>query len=309
MESIVDESQRLMQASLATGSRVAYKKCIERFIEFRQIFNLHACWPVEQQQIVMFIAYLSLEGRAPSSINLHISALAYVHKMNNWKDPTDSFVISKLKEGCRRLNPREDSRLPITPQILTKLISILPSICNSGYEVFLFKAAFLLAFFGFLRVGEFTAASKSADCSRILSVEDIKVGESGMSHLEVRVRYSKTDQRGTTVLLRVDSASDILLCPVNAMLQYLQARSTWRGPLFIHFNKQPLTSYQFNHMIKTAIKAIGLSPKYFSSHSFRIGAATAASVGGFSDDQIKEMGRWRSSAFQSYIRPQISLSV
>ena len=295
----------MLQASLAPGTWIAYKNCVEKFIQFRRINQLNACWPADQQQIAMFIGYLSLEGKAPSSISSHISALAFVHKINNWVDPTDNFVVSKLKEGCKRTNPREDSRLPITPQILERVIASLTSICRSAFEVLLFRAAFLLSFFGFLRVGELAAASKSADCSRILAVDDIKVTHGASSYLEVRVRYSKTDQRGLSVVLKIDNAARVELCPVNAMIQYLRARPHSRGPLFIHFNGDSLTYYQFNYVLKKAIKVIGLVPNNFSSHSFRIGAATAASVGGMSNDRIKELGRWKSSAFQLYIRPQM----
>ena len=40
----------------------------------------------------------------------------------------------------------------------------------------------------------------------------------------------------------------------------------------------------------------------FSSHSFRIGAATVAGRNGIPDLLIQELGRWKSNAFQSYIR-------
>jgi len=40
----------------------------------------------------------------------------------------------------------------------------------------------------------------------------------------------------------------------------------------------------------------------FSSHSFRIGAATVAAQRGIPDHQIQLMGRWTSNAYQLYIR-------
>lgn len=44
------------------------------------------------------------------------------------------------------------------------------------------------------------------------------------------------------------------------------------------------------------IKAIGLDPKQYKGHSFRIGAATQASKVGFSENAIQNMGRWKSDA-------------
>ena len=40
----------------------------------------------------------------------------------------------------------------------------------------------------------------------------------------------------------------------------------------------------------------------YKGHSFRIGAATFAAECGFSDAQIRLMGRWQSDAFRKYIR-------
>ncbi|XP_072050355.1 uncharacterized protein [Amphiura filiformis] len=234
MEALRDESHRLVRASVASSTWASYRKGIENFIDFREKFNLGSSWPANQSHIVAFISFLSSEGWAPSSINSNISAIAFVHNINGWLDPTCSFLIKKLKEGCRRLNPRVDSRLPITPPILNKLVQHLPSICSSSYEAQLFKAAFLLAFFGFLRVGELTCQRKQGIFSRVILKQDIGA------------RYKSKSQ---------------------------------------------------------GIKLIGLDPEYFSPHSFRIGAATAAAMGGINDEKIKEMGRWKSSAFRLYIRP------
>ncbi len=304
MESVENEMQRLLKASLAPGTWVAYRNCVQKFIKFRQDFQLHTFWPSNVIQISRFVAFLSLEGKAPSSINLHISALSYVHKINNWVDPTVSFIISKLKEGCRRLDHRIDSRLPVTPQILVRLIQVLPSVCKSNFESSLFKAAFLLAFFGFLRVGELAVATKRSDCSRIISVSDVYIKTFCM---DIRIRYSKTDQRGNAVMLTIERSSNRQLCPVEAMLHYLQIRSSMLGPLFIHFNREPLTTFQFNHVLKQAIRVVGLAPENFSAHSFRIGAATAAAMHGANEEKIKELGRWKSASYKLYIRPQILL--
>ena len=42
--------------------------------------------------------------------------------------------------------------------------------------------------------------------------------------------------------------------------------------------------------------------KLFSSHSFRAGAASMMAAIGYSDDDIKAVGRWSSRAFMEYIK-------
>ena len=46
----------------------------------------------------------------------------------------------------------------------------------------------------------------------------------------------------------------------------------------------------------------GISGNFSSHSSFRIGAATVAGRNGIPDHLIQELGRWKSNAFQSYIR-------
>ena len=52
-----------------------------------------------------------------------------------------------------------------------------------------------------------------------------------------------------------------------------------------------------------AIRAAGLDPTGYSTHSLRAGAATDAAGLGFSEAQIQSLGRWRSQAYKLYIRP------
>lgn len=53
----------------------------------------------------------------------------------------------------------------------------------------------------------------------------------------------------------------------------------------------------------------GVDPSPFSGHSFRVGAATTAARVGIQDATIKMLGRWRSTAYQRYIRtPQSELA-
>ncbi len=91
----------------------------------------------------------------PAQQEHNVSAIGYSHKICGYEDPTDNFAIRQLLEGFRRLRPKQpDSRLPITLPMLHRILDSLIRICYSQYEVLCFQAAFTLAFFGFMRVGE-----------------------------------------------------------------------------------------------------------------------------------------------------------
>ena len=55
------------------------------------------------------------------------------------------------------------------------------------------------------------------------------------------------------------------------------------------------------------VTLIGLSPAAYSSHSYRSGCATTATMAGLSDWEIKLLGHWASDAYQRYIRALVPL--
>ena len=73
----------------------------------------------------------------------------------------------------------------------------------------------------------------------------------------------------------ISSQTDKVVCPVLALMDYFrQAGDT--GMLFTHFDMTPLTKYQLNHVLKSAVLFCDF-PNLYQSHSFRIiGAATSA---------------------------------
>ena len=288
-------------ASNSGNTMATYRTGLSAFNKFRDESKTAILWPPPVEQIVNFIAYLSFQGYAESTARAYVASIGYECKIRGLDDSTNRFVVSKVLEGFKRLKSKGDTRLPITEKVLARLIDTLDAVCSSFYEAKLYKAAYTLAFFAFLRVGEF-ALSKGNNLHTILRVSDVSLLN---NQLTLCLRCSKTDQlgRGITIVLNRHGSS---ICPVQAMANFLQIRPQFMGPLFCHFGGKPLTRYQFSAVLDKAIIAIGLDNKYYKSHSFRIGAASAAADRGFSDDDIKMAGRWKSSAFKTYIRSPLT---
>ena len=129
----------------------------------------------------------------------------------------------------------------------------------------MFRAACLLAYFGFLQSGEFTVPSSSAfNPSVHLSVSDVSVDVPlNPSCLEVFIKASKTNpfRKGCDILIGLGSPP---LCAVQAVVSYLAQRSHRPGPLFLLENGLPLT----RSLVTDRLRAILLSaelPGDFSS--------------------------------------------
>ena len=66
----------------------------------------------------------------------------------------------------------------------------------------------------------------------------------------------------------------------------------------------PLTRYQFNAVMKKALHAIKVNSLKFSSHSFRIGAASELAAAKYDDATIRQLLRWsqRGNTHRIYVR-------
>lgn len=74
------------------------------------------------------------------------------------------------------------------------------------------------------------------------------------------------------------------------------------GPLFQNIGGTPVTHSYVTGQLTFILKFLGIDPKFYKGHSFRIGAATHATTLGFSEPYIRQLGRWNSNTVQRYIR-------
>ncbi|XP_063049771.1 uncharacterized protein LOC134444364 [Engraulis encrasicolus] len=74
------------------------------------------------------------------------------------------------------------------------------------------------------------------------------------------------------------------------------------SPLFLLPDGSPMSRPWFCNQLAAVLRGCHLSPKEYTAHSFRIGAATTAAQRGLSPTAIKALGRWSSDAYASYIR-------
>ena len=210
-------------------------------------------------------------------------------------------VLKGIKTVQSR-GPKRVERLHITPTLLEKLKGVWSRGLNQFKGLMLWAAA-SLCFFGFMRSGELTIPSaKSYDAGAHLSFQDVTVDcVHNPRILRVNLKTSKTDPFRVGINVYVGTTGNAL-CPITAMLHYMVARGPGPGPFFKFEDGSPLTWAKFVVKVKEALSLAGVDCTAYSGHSFRSGAATTAATQGVSDATIKMLGRWKSSAYQIYMK-------
>ena len=281
---------RYLHHSLAPSTRSTYSSAQRIFINFALTYNLlHPTGspiPASEHTLMLYATFLA-HTLTPQSIKVYLSAVRTLHLEHGLTDPTSEATnLQRLLRGIKRVRgTASDSRLPITPSLLRAFVFHL----NLAYpDHLVLWAALLLAFFSFLRSGELLSLHHS-DLSRIAN------------GYQVRIRQSKADPFRTGATVLVLATGDPTLCAVRVMDTYLASRGPAEGPLFC-FQTGPLTRQRLNSLIRNLASRCGVDHSRYSSHSFRIGAASAAAAVGVPDWRIQALGRWSSNCYRRYIR-------
>ena len=67
-------------------------------------------------------------------------------------------------------------------------------------------------------------------------------------------------------------------CPVQALWHYCKLRGNFAEPLFCFLNGTPGSRSFFSQKLKLSLQFAGCNTAMYKAHSFRIGAATHASI-------------------------------
>ena len=191
----------------------------------------------------------------------------------------------------------QPKRAPITIDHMKTLKNNLRGSDHKDPDKLMLWAAFTTASFGFLRSSEFCSRTSQAfEPSRTLLVKDVSItGQTAF----VNIKISKTDPFREGQIIRL-AASNSSVCPVRALQNHLRNCNLPNQPLFTFADASYLSRQILSNILKSLLPKHNCSP--FSSHSFRIGAATTAAAAGIPEWLIKVLGRWSSDCYERYIK-------
>lgn len=293
-----------MEKSLAKSTLKCYSSAWLAFSTFCTSYLLSPL-PISISTVCAFVTFcFDVRHLQPASIRRLLAGVQFYARLDNADSPSlfSNPSVRMLLKGIAKSSPSSpDSRLPITLDVLHKLVSTVRLGFLSPHVDKLLETVFLTAFYGFMRCGEFTSASPRFDPSYDLTLSDLTFTPSSFS---IFLKHSKSDtlNRGTSVSIPRLHGD---FCPFDSMVAYLNLRTdkTTSSPLFLLPDGAPMHRQWFCSQLSAVLRRCNLPPARYTAHSFRIGAATTAAQRGLSTSTIKTMGRWSSEAYASYIRP------
>ena len=281
----------MLHQALAPATQSNYARSLRKYNEFAVEIGINSSFPISVKHACLFLVFLFNNKFSPTSILTIMSGLTYCHKIRLLTDPFQFFPVRQLFQAIKKNSPSPgDSRLPISESILFDLLDNIHLLGLSKYESILLSTMFLFAFYFGLRIGEYTASPHN------LQLTDVCV-----SHKEVVIIFQSFKHSKQRSLPHSIKPSSLRHCLVKSAMSYASLRPPIEGAFFVYAGK-PVSPKSFTTKLKQIISLIGKSPEKFSPHSFRIGAATHWFNKQFSEYQIRQLGRWSSNAFTSYIR-------
>ena len=203
---------------------MAYLGTWQRFNDF--LFKLDRKPDLWEDRASLFIAYLDDKGVQSNTIKSYISAIktTLIHDNYKWQD--NRILLNILTRGCRVINDRVRTRLPIGCGLLELLLFEVKREFGDSqpYLETMYLALFALSYYGLFRVGEVCASDHSIKASNVqiaLNKEKIliilhssKTHHEGMQPQKVKITSNKSEQTG--------SYRKCHFCPFKLMQNYLK---------------------------------------------------------------------------------------
>ena len=227
----------MLESAISSSTRKQYQRA------WAVVTRLHATYfhsaypslPLTFATLTLFVSYLHACQLAPTTVTSYLSAISYVHKLQGLPDPTKTFVIQKLLTAVNR-SRSVDIRLPITRSILHQMLGCLQHTNSSASQRTTLSAMFLVAFYGFFRLGELTTKSR-VSFSNVLQYRNFSFRTNSADICGVKLTLTRfkhnTNNRPHDII--IDREHSLPFCPVKSLLAYLRLRGHSDGTTSLHF--------------------------------------------------------------------------
>ena len=249
---------------------------------------------VDIKIVLSFLECLVINGCSVLMIENHVSAIKAHFVLHDlcfavFEHPKLKYFIKSLKIN----HP-----LSVKPHKIMRLAQ-MSAACRNLTSGVVFRAVFLLGFFGFLRL-----SNLAPHHTRHLTGEDIF---STKKFAKILLKWSKTIQtRDLIQCITVPRLHNKLVCPYSALKVLFKAYSMSSTSSLFQISSShgyiPLTDSRVCKAIKSINQTLGLNPAFHTFHDLRRSGATFAYNSHIPIKQIKRHGTWSSDCVWRYIQ-------
>ena len=247
------------------------------------------------------------QGAQSSTIKSYFSAIKFMLKADNYEWDDNKILLTSITRSCRLQNDLVKTRCPIRHSLFEMTLFELERIyASQPYLETLYKALFSLAYYGLMRVGELTEAK----ACHTLKACDVHMGINKNKILLILYSLKTHGQESEPQQIKISEVKQSVtrknfFCPFSIVRSFINLRGGYNSQQeqFFVFNDQSnVNSNHFRKTLKLTLRRLNLDDTLYNTHSLRIGRTTDLFKAGYSIEQIKHIGRWRSNAVYKYIR-------
>ena len=310
MLQILDRLKYQQNKSSTTGN---YLQSWRQFNAF--IIKLDIKPKLWEERVALFAAYLFDKGRKSATIRSYVSAIKSVLRTDGYDWNDSLLVIESLIKACRLVGDKVYVRLPISKNLLEMILFEIDRLFDQQiYLKVMFKALFVVAYYGLMGIGEVTADLAAFRLNHAVRAKDVHLSHEKKKVLLV-LHTSKTHGKESLsqkikftapgVCNRFEPVS--FFCPFNLVRNYLHHRGskyTEDDELFFVFKaKLPVQPIHARNVLKLCLRRLGLDESLYDFHSIRAGRTVdLVKKYHFSIDYVKRTGRWKSNAIYKYLK-------
>lgn len=315
---LIHQAQTFLALAIGSGTRRTYAAGVNSYLAFVAEHRIAAAFPAAIETLCLWMTWLASRALAFGTCKVYLSAVVNRHAEMGFSNPlTDAPpILDRVLAGIKRAATSAGKpKLPITTAMLR---SMLPHLRLQFRRDALLWAMMWTATAGLLRISEF-ACAENAEPDRLLRMHQLTVFDSrdiahslqqlraarlphtALRYASLHLDASKSDPFRTGVDVII--AAPIALSALNTYASLCSPAGVLAASPLFHFEDgKPVTRRWLMSQVDGLLRSIHHDPRAYSSHSFRKGGAVSLQQQGVEDSIIRRTGRWRSEAFNLYVR-------
>ena len=302
LQASLDHALARSRHSLQPHTRKQYERQFRLYLAF--VISRGLTVLDEVTTVLLFLEFLATNGLSSRVIVNYVSALKFAFDSYGWSTMVfESPVIRWMLRGIKFSISKQPSPKGVFSFHQICHISYL---CDSFDNPFTYRLAFLLGFYGFLRISNVAPPfTKSFSVHKHFQRQDVVLAPPGV-HLNLKwAKNIQAPERTHTI--KLPAVQDPLLCPTQSVTTLLTLVSLPpSAPLLVFKDGSLLTQSLLRKRLATILKLMDLPLLGFGFHTFCRSGATLAFDSNIPLHNIKNHGVWNSDAVWSYISDNTS---